>query len=63
MEEKIINMKMLFFAWNFELPLRDDSRKISTSLSCFLTVPEAASDRYCQRRDYRDLWSDEVLPS
>lgn len=63
---KKINMSMLFLSHKFELSLRDDrlsSRNISTSLSCFLTVPEASSDRYCQRKDYRDLWSDKVLPS
>lgn len=57
-------MKVFFLAWKFELRLRDDrlsSWNISRSLSCFLTVPEVSSDRYCQRKDYRDLWSDRVL--
>lgn len=63
---KKIGMKMLFLSHKFQLSLRDNrlsSRNISTSLSCFLAVPEASSDRYCQRKDYRDLWSDKVLPS
>lgn len=63
MEKIKINME-IFLSQNFELKGdRLSSRNISTSLSRFPTAPEASSDRYCQRKDYKDLWSDKVLPS